>query len=84
LGALRVHQAAPLTTRWENLDQPPQTVQRYLVEKQRATHFEWRFNNNATVCREEKKLRLVVPVPAQVHWTFDGWQLRRTRILVTR
>jgi glucoamylase len=21
-----------------------------------------------------KKLRLVVPVPAQVHWTFDGWQ----------
>ncbi len=26
-------------------DQPPQTVQRYQVEKQKATHFEWRFNN---------------------------------------
>jgi glucoamylase len=55
-------------------DQPPQTVQRYLVEKQRATHFEWRFNNKCHSMPRGKKLRLVVPVPAQVHWTFDGWQ----------
>src|SRR6266478_5072147 len=55
-------------------DQPPQTVQRYLVEKQRATHFEWRFNNKCHSMPRGKKLRLVVPVPAQVRWTFDGWQ----------
>jgi glucoamylase len=55
-------------------DQPPQTVQRYLVEKKKATHFEWRFNNKCRSMPQGKKLRLVLPAPAQVHWSFDGWQ----------
>ena len=55
-------------------DQPPQTVQRYQVEKQKATHFEWRFNNKCRSMPQGKTLRLVLPSPAQVHWSFDGWK----------
>jgi glucoamylase len=55
-------------------DQPPQTVQRYLVEKQKATYFEWRFNNKCRSMPGGKKLRMVLPAPALVHWSFDGWQ----------
>ncbi len=55
-------------------DQPPQTVQRYQVEKQKATHFEWRFNNKCRSMPSGKTLRMVLPSPAQVHWSFDGWK----------
>jgi glucoamylase len=55
-------------------DQPPQTVQRYQVEKQKATHFEWRFNNKCRSMPKGKILRLVLPAPALVHWSLDGWQ----------
>lgn len=55
-------------------DQPPQTVQRYQVEKRKATYFEWRFNNKCRSIPPGKKLRLILPAPAQVHWSFDGWE----------
>lgn len=55
-------------------DQPPQTVHRYQVEKQKATHFEWRFNNKCRSMPSGKTLRMVLPSPAQVHWSFDGWK----------
>jgi glucoamylase len=55
-------------------DQPPQTVQRYLVEKKKSEYFEWRFNNKCRSVPQGKKLRLVLPAPAQVHWSFDGWK----------
>jgi glucoamylase len=55
-------------------DQPPQTVQRYLVEKQKAEYFEWRFNNKCRTMPARKKLRLLLPSPALVHWSFDGWK----------
>jgi len=55
-------------------DQPPQTVQRYLVEKQKATHFEWRFNNKCRSMPQGRTLRLLLPAPALVHWSFDGWR----------
>jgi glucoamylase len=55
-------------------DQPPQTVQRYQVERRKAVHFEWRFNNKCRTMPQGKKLMLVLPQPAFVHWTFDGWQ----------
>jgi len=55
-------------------DQPPQTVQRYLVEKRKSTHFEWRFNNKCRTMPQGKKLRLILPAPALVHWSFDGWR----------
>jgi len=55
-------------------DQPPQPAQRYQVEKQKATHFEWRFNNKCRSMPQGKALRLVLPAPARIHWSFDGWK----------
>ncbi|HEV2729511.1 MAG TPA: glucan 1,4-alpha-glucosidase [Terriglobales bacterium] len=55
-------------------DQPPQTLQRYVVEKQTATHFEWRLNNKCRSMPQGKVLRIVLPTPALVHWSFDGWR----------
>jgi glucoamylase len=55
-------------------DQPPQTLQRYVVEKQTATHFEWRFNNKCRSMPQGRVLRIVVPAPSLVHWSFDGWR----------
>jgi glucoamylase len=55
-------------------DQPPQTVQRYQVEKHKAVYFEWRFNNKCRTIPQGKKLRMLLPSPASVHWSFDDWQ----------
>jgi glucoamylase len=55
-------------------DQPSQTVERYLEKKVSATYFNWRFNNKPRTLPCGKKLRLLLPEPALVHWSFDGWQ----------
>src|SRR5579863_10527986 len=55
-------------------DQPPQTVRRYLVEKPTRQVFGWRFNNKPRSVPRYKKLRLVLPNPAMVHWSIDGWK----------
>ncbi len=55
-------------------DQPPQTVQRYIVEKTQSTCFGWRFNNKTRSMPQGKILRLALLSPARVHWSFDGWQ----------
>jgi glucoamylase len=55
-------------------DQPPQTVQRYLVEKPVRQVFGWRFNNKARSVPRNKKLRLVLLTPALVHWSIDDWK----------
>jgi len=55
-------------------DQPPQTVQRYLVEKPTRQIFGWRFNNKARTVPRYKTLRLVLLTPALVHWSVDGWK----------
>jgi glucoamylase len=54
-------------------DQPAQTVQRYLVEKQTSTIFAWRFNNKVRTMPCGKNLRIAVLAPARVHWSVDGW-----------
>jgi glucoamylase len=54
-------------------DQPPQTVQRYQVEKVKAKYFPWRFNNKPRSTPQGKLLRIVATAPARVHWSFDGW-----------
>ena len=54
-------------------DQPPQTVQRYQVERKKSAFCEWRFNNKCRTSPRGKKLRLLLPAPAMVHWSFDGW-----------
>ncbi len=55
-------------------DQPPQTVQRYLIEKPTRQIFGWRFNNKTRSVPRHKKLRLILLTPALVHWSIDGWQ----------
>lgn len=55
-------------------DQPPQTVQRYLVEKPTRQFFGWRFNNKARSVPRNKTLRIVMLSPALVHWSIDGWK----------
>jgi glucoamylase len=55
-------------------DQPPQTVQRYLVEKRARTIFGWRMNNKTRTIPRGKTLRIVLISPATVHWSVDGWK----------
>lgn len=55
-------------------DQPPQTVQRYLVEKPVRQVFGWRFNNKARTVPRNKTLRIVLLTPALVHWSIDDWK----------
>ena len=58
-------------------DQPPQTVQRYLVDKTKSKYFAWRLNNKCRTMPRGKKLRLVLPAAARVHWSFDNWQIAK-------
>jgi glucoamylase len=55
-------------------DQPPQTVQRYLIQKPERQIFGWRFNNKCRTVPRTKRLRLVLLSPALVRWTLDDWQ----------
>ena len=54
-------------------DQPPQTVQRYQLEKRVQQVLEWRLNNKCRSLPRNKKLRVVLLNPALVHWSIDGW-----------
>jgi glucoamylase len=54
-------------------DQPPQTYQRYVVEKQPCTIFIWSFNHKVRTMPPGKRLRLQVLAPATVHWSTDAW-----------
>jgi glucoamylase len=55
-------------------DQPPQTVQRYLVEKHPCRFFPWGSNNKPRTMPSGKTLRLALLSPATVHWSIDNWQ----------
>ena len=55
-------------------DQSTHTVNRYVLEKHTASHFEWRFNNKCRSMPRGKKLRVVLPSSARVHWSLDGWK----------
>jgi glucoamylase len=55
-------------------DQPPQTVQRYLVEKPARRIFGWRMNNKTHTVPRTKTLRIVLVSPASVRWSIDAWK----------
>ncbi len=57
----------------EIFDRPPQPVERYQVQKKKATHVDWRFNNRISTMPQGKTLRLSLLMPALVRWSFDGW-----------
>lgn len=54
-------------------DTPPQTVQRYQVEKKGSLHAIWRYNHKISTMKAGKTLRLEVLAQAQVRWSVDGW-----------
>jgi glucoamylase len=55
-------------------DQPPQTVQRYIVERRHCQYFSWIFNNKARTMPCGKTLRIALLSPATVHWSMDDWK----------
>ncbi len=55
-------------------DMPPQTVQRYQVEKVESRLAIWRFNHKCRTMQPGRQLRIETLSPASVHWTFDGWR----------
>jgi glucoamylase len=58
----------------EVFDQPPQTVQRYQIEKKTSPYFAWRYNNKLGCMPCGKILRFSLLSPAMVHWSFDNWE----------
>jgi len=58
-------------------DQPPQPYQRYVVEKRKSANAGWRFNNKARTIPQGKDLRISLPEPALIHWTFNNWNTTR-------
>jgi len=58
-------------------DMPPQTVQRYLVEKKTSPFVLWRFTYRRTSIPYGKCLRIETMAPAVVHWSYDNWTTRQ-------
>ena len=55
-------------------DQPPQTVQRYIVEGRTSTPYAiWRFNNKIRTMQAGKTLRVETLARATIHWAVDEW-----------
>jgi len=55
-------------------DQPPQPVQRYIVEKRTSPYFAWRVNNKCLSMPQGKILRISLLAASRVHWSLDNWQ----------
>jgi glucoamylase len=55
-------------------DQPPQTVERYLVKQTMSERIIWRFNNKVRAIPVTRTLRVETLAPAVVHWSVDDWR----------
>jgi glucoamylase len=55
-------------------DLPPQTVQRYLVDKTESPRLVWRFNHKIRSMPAGKSLRIETLAPAVIHYSFDDWK----------
>jgi glucoamylase len=55
-------------------DQPPQTVQRYLVDKIGSPYACWRYNHKRRRMAAGQRLRIELAEPGRVHWSADDWQ----------
>jgi glucoamylase len=54
-------------------DLPPQTVQRYLVEKTVSPRLTWRYNHKIRSIPIGKILRVELLASATIHWTCNDW-----------
>jgi glucoamylase len=55
-------------------DLPPQTVQRYLLEKTQPVCRDWREAWRRTKIPAGQGLRVEIPAPGTIRWTDDGWK----------
>jgi glucoamylase len=55
-------------------DTPPQTVERYQVQKVTSLLSAWRFNHLAKHLVQGTNLRVELLAPALVHWSADNWK----------
>ena len=55
-------------------DMPPQTVQRYQVEKVASAFSIWRYNHKCRHLPTGKLLRIELLAPALIHWSADDWR----------
>ena len=55
-------------------DTPPQTVERYQVQKVASSLSAWRFNHMAKHLLQGTNLRVELLAPAVVHWSVDNWK----------
>jgi glucoamylase len=55
-------------------DLPPQTVQRYLIDKTVSPRLVWRFNHKIRSLPAGKSLRVETLAPAVIHYSFDNWK----------
>lgn len=55
-------------------DQPPHTVERYIVRQTTSDRIIWRFNNKARAMPANRMLRVETLAPAVVHWSVDEWR----------
>ena len=55
-------------------DMPPQTRQRYLVEKTDSPRLVWRFNHKIRFLPVGKLLRIETLAPAIIRWSADDWR----------
>ena len=55
-------------------DMPPQTVQRYIIDKQELPFTIWRFNHKSRTMQTGHTLRIEVLSSAVIHWSSDNWK----------
>jgi glucoamylase len=55
-------------------DLPPQTVQRYQIDKTVSPLIAWRFNHKIRSMPQGKILRIETLAPSIIHWSDDDWK----------
>jgi glucoamylase len=55
-------------------DLPPQTTQRYVIDRTGSRYAFWRFNHRVRAIDESRTLRVETLVPCLLHWSVDGWR----------
>ncbi len=55
-------------------DMPPQTVERYIIDKKISPYVLWKFNYQRTSMPFGKTLRIETIVPSLIRWSEDNWK----------
>ena len=55
-------------------DTPPQTVERYQIEKKTSPYSLWRYNHKIRTIKAGRTLRIEVLQQAAIHWSADSWR----------